>query len=246
MKISLIIGDIISTAQGVAEAVLPLLFILLLLQTLYMRLPKEYIINLLKGTLISSIGLWLFLLGVQIGFLPFGQAIGAAFGSLSHIWLTIPFGFLLGFITAWSEPAVLVLCQQAEEASGRTIRSHAIRIAVCTGVAVLVALGMARVVYRIPLLYILIPGYILAILLLWLTQKQFIAIAFDSGGVATGPISNTFLLGVGIGLALAIESENTIIHGMGLVALIALAPIISVMILGVFVRLKLHYMEKHQ
>jgi hypothetical protein len=244
LSISIIVKGVISIAQDVAVAVLPLLFILFLLQTLYMKLPKIYVFNLLKGTLISSLGLWLFLLGTQIGFLPYGKIIGEALGSISLKWLAIPFGFLLGFITTWSEPAVHILCDQVEETSSHSIRSLTIRIAICIGVGVFVALAMARIVYNIPILYILIPGYILAILLCWLTQKQFIGIAFDSGGVATGPITNTYLLSIGIGMASSTIGGTSIINSLGLIALISLAPILSVMVLGVFIRIKLHRREK--
>jgi len=236
-----ILYTLISTARGVAEAVLPLLAILAIFQVLFLKLPISYIINLLKGTLIATGGLFLFLLGAQIGFLSYGQAIGEALGDFTQKWLTIPFGFLLGFITIWSEPAVRILCDQVEEASAGSIHKRTVLIAICIGVAIVVALGMARVVYQIPLLYILIPGYTLAIVMVWFTQKEFVGFAFDSGGVATGPMANTFLLGLGLGLASAAGGENLIVYGLGLVALIALAPIISVMALGLIIRIKSRY-----
>ena len=233
--------SLIGTAWGVVEAVIPLLAILAIFQVLFLKLPTSYIINLLKGILISTGGLILFLLGVQVGFLPYGQAIGEALGEFTHKWLAIPFGFLLGFITTWSEPAVRILCNQVEEASVGVIRKRTVLYAICIGVAFFVALGMARVVYSIPILYILIPGYALAILMLWFTKKDFIGIAFDAGGVATGPMANTFLLGLGLGLASAVGSQGMMIYGLGLVALIALAPIISVMMLGIIMRIRIRY-----
>ncbi|MDD5038933.1 MAG: DUF1538 domain-containing protein [Dehalococcoidales bacterium] len=236
-----ILYNLINTAQGVVEAVLPLLAILAIFQALFLKLPTSYFITLLKGTLISAGGLWLFLLGVQIGFLPYGQAIGEALGGFTHKWLAIPFGFLLGFVTTWSEPAVRVLCDQVEEASAGSIPKRTVLYAICIGVALIVALGMARIVYSIPLLYILIPGYSLAILMVWFTQKEFIGFAFDAGGVATGPMANTFLLGLGLGMASASSDQNLMVFGLGLAALIALAPIISVMTLGLIVRVKTRY-----
>jgi hypothetical protein len=233
--------NLISTAQGVIDAVLLLVAILAIFQMLLLRLPTSYVIDLLKGTLISTGGLILFFLGVQIGFLPYGQAIGKALGGFTYKWLAIPFGFLFGFITTWSEPAVRILCKQVEEASAGSIRKQTVLYAICVGVAFFVALGMARVVYSIPILYILIPGYALAILMLWFTEKDFIGVAFDAGGVATGPVANTFLLGVGLGLASAADSQNMMIYGFGLVALIALAPIISVMTLGIIMRIRIRY-----
>jgi hypothetical protein len=225
----------------VVDAMLLLVAILAILQFWLLKLPASYVINLFKGMLISTGGLILFLLGIQIGFLPYGQAIGEALGDFTHKWLAIPFGFLLGFVTTWSEPAVRILCDQVEEASAGAIRKRTVLYATCVGVAFFAALGVARVVYSIPILYILIPGYALAILMLWFTEKDFIGIAFDAGGVATGPITNTFLLGLGLGLASAAGSQNMMIYGLGLVALIALAPIISVMMLGIIIRIRIRY-----
>jgi hypothetical protein len=234
-------SNLISIAWDVIQVVILLLAILAIFQVLLLRLPRSYVINLLKGTLISAGGLILFLLGVQIGFLPYGQAVGEALGEFTHRWLAIPFGFLLGFITTWGEPAVRILCNQVEEASVGAIRKRTVLYAICVGVAFFVALGMARVVYSIPILYILIPGYALAIVMLWFTKRDFIGVAFDAGGVATGPIANTFLLGLGLGLPLALGSSNVVTYGLGLVALVALAPIISVMMLGIIIRVRIRY-----
>jgi len=147
----------------------------------------------------------------------------------------------MGFITTWSEPAVRILCDQVEEASAGSIRKRAVLIAICIGVAIIVALGMARVVYQIPLFYILIPGYSLAIVMVWFTNKEYAGFAFDAGGVATGPMANTLLLGLGLGLASAAGDQNLMVFGLGLAALIALAPIISVMALGLIVRIRTRY-----
>lgn len=231
--------SLLGTAWGVVEAVIPLLAVLALFQALFLKLPTSYMINLLKGILISAGGLILFLLGVQIGFLPYGQAIGEALGEFTDKWLAIPFGFLLGFVTTWSEPAVRVLCDQVEEASVGVIRKRSVLYAICIGVACFVAVGMGRVIYDIPILYVLIPGYGLAILMLWFTKKDFIGIAFDAGGVATGPMANTFLLGLGLGLASAVGGQSTMVYCLGLVALVALAPVISVMMLGIVIRIRM-------
>lgn len=241
MKEITILDGLLTTTEGVMEAVLPLLAILLAFQVLFLRLPSSYILNLLKGTLIASVGLVLFLQGVKEGFLPYGQAIGEALGDFSHKWMIIPFGFILGFLTTLGEPAVRILCDQVEETSSGSIRKPAVLYAICIGVAMFVALGMARIVYSIPLLNILIPGYALVMVLLWFSQKDYTSIAIDAGGVATGPMANTFLLGLGLGLSAAIGSQDAIIYGLGLVALIALAPIISVMTLGLIMRVRIYY-----
>jgi hypothetical protein len=222
----------------VVQAVLPLLLILILFQVFFLKLPVSYVVTLLKGTAISAVGLLLFLQGINTGFLPYGQAIGQAMANFSYRWLMLPFGFVIGFLTAWSEPAVRILCDQVEQASVGTIRKRVVLIAVCIGVAIFVTIAMARMAYGIPLLYILIPGYILAIAMFWFTQKEFIAIAVDAGGAATGPITNTFLISLGLGLSSANSDQNLAVSGLGLIALVTLAPIISVIALGIIVRLK--------
>jgi hypothetical protein len=107
-----------------------------------------------------------------------------------------------------------------------------------SGVAVFVSIAMAKLVYGIPFLYIIVPGYLLVLVLLWLCDKDFIAIAFDSGGVATGPMAVTFLMSMAVGVASAQEGGNPLVDGFGLIAMIALAPIIFVMLLGVYIRFK--------
>jgi hypothetical protein len=110
--------------------------------------------------------------------------------------------------------------------------------AICIGVAVSGGLGLLRVGYEIPLLYLLVPGYVLAIAILWFSDRRFVAIATDAGGVATGPLANTFLLALALGVSSSMGNQDPIIHGLGLVALVALAPILSVLILGLLLRRK--------
>lgn len=232
----IVFGGLWETLLSVIKALLPLVGLFLLFQLLFLKLPRVYLLNLLKGTLLALAGLLLFLQGVRIGFLPAGEAIGERLGTIAWPWLLVPFGVFIGFLTTWTEPAVRVLCEQAEKASAGSIQKNVVLVAICSGVAAFVGLGMAKVVYGIPLLYIVIPGYAAALLMAWLSDKDFLSIAFDAGGVATGPMAVTFLLAIAIGISSATEGREPIIHGFGLIALIALAPILSVMALGFFVR----------
>lgn len=231
------------TALSVLEAVLPLTVLFALFQIFLLKLPRSYVIGILKGTLLASCGLLLFLQGVNIGFLPFGRLIGEALGSLSQKWLLIPFGLLLGFVTTWGEPAVRILAEQIEDASTGSIPRTPVLYAICLGVSFSVGLGMFRIAYGVPLLYILIPGYMLVIGSIWISDPDFLAIAVDAGGVATGPIANTFLLALALGVASSMGGQEPILHGLGLVALIALAPIISVLILGFIYRMPMRRKE---
>lgn len=223
--------------MSVLEAVLPLTALFVVFQIVLLKMPRSYVIGILKGTLLASCGLLLFLQGVNVGFLPFGRLIGEALSSLSQKWLLIPIGLLLGFVTTWGEPAVRILADQIEEASTGSIRRTQVLYAICLGVSFSVGIGMLRIAYGIPLLYLLIPGYMLVIASMWFSDPDYLSIAVDSGGVATGPIANTFLLAIALGLASSMGGQDPMLHGLGLVALIALAPIISVLILGFIFRM---------
>ena len=233
-----LLADLVRTARGVALAVLPLAGLFAVFQLLFLRLPRTEVARIATGTLMASFGLFLFLLGISVGFMPFGRTVGQTIGAISQTWLVAIFGALLGFATTWGEPAVRILADQVEQASTGTIRRGVVLIAVCTGVAAAVALSMLRITYDWPILWVLAPGYAVAIALIWLSDRSFVAIAVDAGGVATGPLANTFLLALGFGVAAAMAGRDPLVHGLGLAALIALAPIISVMLLGFLVRLK--------
>lgn len=230
-----------ATAVSVALAVAPLALFFLVFQLLFLRLPHKEISRIVIGTLLASAGLFLFLLGVSIAFLPFGRAMGEALGT-QRTWLLVPFGLLLGFVTTWGEPAVRILADQVEEASTGSIRRSLVLYAICIGVAVSVAAGMLRIAYGIPLLYLLAPCYGLVLAIMWFSDKGFVSIAVDAGGVATGPMANTLLLAFAFGVSTAMGDQDPLVHGLGLVSLIAVSPVMSVMVLGLIVRRK----ERHK
>jgi hypothetical protein len=229
--------DVGDMAWRVALAVLPLAALFMTFQLLFLKLPRREVSRILTGTVVASVGLFLFLLGVTIGLLPFGRAIGEAIGSLSQKWLLVPLGLILGFVTTWGEPAVRVLADQVEETSTGSIRRTVVLSAICLGVAVAVGVGLLRIGYGVPLLWLLVPGYALATVLMWFSDKGFVSIAVDAGGVATGPLANSFLLALALGASSAM-GRNPLVHGLGLVSLISLAPVVSVMLLGLLVRPK--------
>lgn len=235
---SALVEEVATIARGVLTAVTPLVLLFLVFQVFLLKLPLRQVADILKGTLIAALGLFLFLVGVGVAFLPFGRAVGAALGGLDSSSLFIAFGVALGFVTAWGEPAVRILADQVEDASNGSIHGSMVLYAVCAGVAVWVGIGMARIYYEIPLLYLLVPGYGLVIALLWLSSKEFVAIAADAGGVATGPLANSFLLALALGASASIEGRDPIVDGFGLVSLIALAPVISIMLVGLLIESK--------
>jgi len=231
--------EIASIARGVTIAVTPLVLLFLVFQVFLLKLPLRQVADILKGTVIAALGLFLFLVGVGVAFLPFGRAMGAALGALESGWLFAAIGVVLGFVTAWGEPAVRILATQVEDASNGSIRRSMVLYAVCTGVAAWVGIGMLRISNGIPLIYLLVPGYALVIGLLWLSSKDFVAIAADAGGVATGPLANSFLLALALGASSSMGDQDPIVNGFGLVSLIALAPVMSLMLLGLLVRVKM-------
>jgi hypothetical protein len=232
----LLLAESVAAAASVAEAVAPLVALFLAFQFFWLKLPHRQVIDVLIGTAMASAGLFLFLLGMEIGFLPFGRAIGSAFGALDRPILFAFVGTILGLLTAWGEPAVRVLADQIEEASNGSIRKSMVLAAICAGVAFCVGLGVVRISLGIPLLWLVAPGYVLVIVLMWLSDSDFTAIAVDAGGVATGPLTNTFLLALAMGASVSMGDQDPIAHGLGLVALISLAPIIAVMMLGFLIR----------
>jgi hypothetical protein len=230
--------EIVTVGRGVIVAVTPLVLLFLIFQIFLLKLPVAQIAEILKGTLIAAVGLFLFLLGVSLAFLPFGRAVGTALGELDQAWLMAAIGALLGFVTAWGEPAVRVLADQVEEASNGSIPRRLVLYAICIGVAVWVGIGMLRIAYGLDLLHLLVPGYTIVIVLMWFSSKDFVPVAADAGGVATGPLANSFLLALALGASSATGTDNQLVNGFGLVALIALAPVMSLMAVGFLVQLK--------
>lgn len=220
----------------VALALLPLVVFFLCFQFFFLKLPLRKLLDMGKGMVLVFAGLSLFLQGVHVGFMPAGQSIGQILGSLSYNWILIPIGFAIGFVVVFAEPAVRVMNEEVEKVSGGYIPARVLLYTLSIGVAVSVALAMLRILAGIPLWYFIIPGYALALLLTRYSSKTFTAIAFDSGGVATGPMTATFILALAVGVASELEGRDPLLEGFGLVALVALAPILSVLILGFLYR----------
>ncbi len=212
-------------------AVIPVILFFIIF-IFFFKMPKNTLLTLIKGVIFAYCGLVLFLQGVKIGFMPVGMEMGSLLAGESSRWTLIPLGFILGFVATLAEPAVRILSNQVEKSSSGYIRSSVILYTLCLAVGIFIALGMTRIVFGIPFYYLILPGYILAIILMFFSRPSFTAIAFDSGGVATGPMTVTFIMALAVGAADAMEGRNAVIDGFGLIALVALAPIILVMLLG--------------
>lgn len=219
--------------QEVAFALLPLFALFILFQFLFLKLPLRKLVDISLGFILTFMGLSLFLQGVQIGFLPVGELMGEALGAFPYRWVLIPIGFILGFFAIYAEPAVSVLIKQVEKVSSGYIPQKVLRYTLSIGVGLSISLAMIRIFFGISLWYFVLPGYIAALVMVKFSTKIFIAIAFDSGGVATGPMTATFLLALFVGIATVTEGRDPLLDGFGMVALVALAPILSVLTLGI-------------
>ncbi len=225
----LYIGHVLSE---VLIAIGPLVCFFLFFQLVYLKLSRDYVINLFKGVVLAVTGLTLFLQGVKMGFLPVGAEMGEIMNSFEPLWIIIPIGFLLGVVATVAEPAVRILCDNVEKASSGSIGFRLLLAILSFGVGIFVALGVAKIIFGISIYYIIIPGYILALILMKFCEQSFISIAFDAGGVATGPMTVTFVMAIALGLADAMDGRSAVADGFGLIALVAMAPILSVMMVG--------------
>lgn len=225
-------------AQEVSLALLPLILIFLVFQVTAFKLQKRAVWRILKGLLYTFIGLILFLLGVNAGFMDVGSIVGHGLASFSRPLVVIA-GFLLGLVTILAEPAVYVLTSQIEEVTSGYVKRRAVLFALSLGVGAAVALAMLKIIIpRIELWHYLLPGYIISIALAYRAPDLFVGIAFDSGGVASGPMTATFILAFAQGTADAIEGADVLIDGFGVIAMVALTPLIALQILGLIFKAK--------
>lgn len=226
-------------AEEVAIALAPIVVFFFLFNALYIKLSKRQLISISIGLVFTYVGLVLFLTGVNVGFMPVGNYIGNLIGKLNYNWILIPIAMLIGYYIVQAEPAVHVLNKQVEDLTAGSIPAKAMELSLSIGVATSLALAMVRVLTGISVMYFLVPGYVLALGLSFFTPKIFTAIAFDSGGVASGPMTATFLLPFAMGACEAIGGADRIVtDAFGVVAMVAMTPLVTIQLLGVAYRLR--------
>ena len=226
-------------ATEVLLAMLPITLIFLLMQRYSFRLSRRNVSWILYGLLLTYIGLSLFLLGAQAGFMDVGRTIGYRVASLENKQYLLVTGFVLGLVTVLAEPAVHVLTHQIEEVTEGAVTRNAVKIVLSIGIGTAIALAMVRIIFpAIQLWHILLPGYLIALTLTIFVPKMFVGIAFDSGGVASGPMTATFILSFVQGAASATAGDNLISNSFGMIALVAMTPIIAVQVLGLVYKLR--------
>ena len=225
--------------REVAVALLPVIAFSALFQLVTKAFHKRQIVRILIGFLYTFLGLTLFLTGANVGFMPVGMQIGEKLASLAGGWLLLPVGMLVGYFVVAAEPAVHVLNKQVERMSAGAISASSMKIGLCAGVCISIGLAMLRILTGINVMWILIPGYVIALALTFFTPPLFTGIAFDSGGVASGAMVSSFVLPLAIGACYALRGAEAIMtQAFGCVAFVALTPLISIQILGIVYRHK--------
>ena len=231
-----------SILKEVSLALSPLVAMSALFQIFLLKMPPMQVVRMIRGFVLSFVGLVLFLAGAQGGFMPAGESLGEVLGGASQtgaLWtaLLVIVGIVFGAIVVCAEPAVWVLTDQVESISGGTIKRKVMLLALSAGVAISIGISMLRVLFGFSLWYILIPGYSLALILSFLCPKLFTGIAFDSGGVASGPMTSTFILSFTLGASSA-SGGNPAVDAFGVIALVAMTPLIAIQILGIIFKIK--------
>lgn len=217
--------------KEVCLAILPIILFFLIFQVLSKRFTRREIIKVFVGLLYTIVGLVLFLTGVNVGFLPAGHYIGKVLAEKPYNWILIPLGMIIGYFIITAEPTVHVLNKQVEEVSKGAIPKKIMMISLSIGMSLSLGLAMTRVLTGISIFYFLIPGYILAIALSFIVPKIFTGIAFDSGGVASGPMTTTFLLPLAIGACESVGG-NIMRDAFGIVAMVFMTPFITIQVMG--------------
>ena len=223
--------------KEIALALLPIVVFFLIFNLFSMRLGKKQLIRIGIGILYTYIGLVVFLTGVNVGFMPAGNYLGNVLASLPYRYIIIPIGMVIGYFIVMAEPAVYVLMRKVEDITDGSISGTAMKRSLSIGVAISVGLAMVRVLTGISVFWLLIPGYAIAIGLSFFVPKLFTAIAFDSGGVASGPMTATFLLPFAMGACNAVGG-NIVVDAFGVVAMVAMTPLITIQALGLLYRLR--------
>lgn len=214
-------------------AMSPLVVILLVLQKAVFKLQKREFRKMVTGFIYGFIGLVIFLIGVNGGFMDVGTSIGTALALLDNKVPIVIIGFIIGLVTIIAEPAVHVLTHQIEEVTSGYVKRIAVLVPLSLGVGLAVALSVIRILIpEIQLMHYLVPGYIISLGLMFIVPKLFVGIAFDAGGVATGPMTATFILAFVQGAAHAYEGADMLVDGFGMIAMVAMAPIITLQLLG--------------
>lgn len=219
-------------AKEVAVALGLIVLFFIICQIFFLKLPRKQLIKIGVGVIFTYLGLVIFLTGVNVGYMPIGYKMGVQLSSLPPIVLTAV-GLVIGVLVVMAEPAIHVLNSQVEDVTGGYVSKKSMMIGLCAGVGLAIALSVIRIIYDFSLVYYIIPGYFISLALSLFVPPVYTAIAFDSGGVASGPMTSGFILPFAIGVCAALQGEGSVLRdGFGVVAMVAMVPLITIQLLG--------------
>ena len=228
--------EFLDSLTSVAMAIIPLMIFFAIFQKVFLRYSWNTVVHMIRGTTLAGVGIVIFLTAIYTGFIPVATDIGAEL--YDHPILLMFLGALLGFLVAIAEPAVEILAGRVQKSSGGNIKKNTVRFVIAGGVGLLVALGMVRLSYNLDFLWIIVPGYVLAIILMWIGDSDMVGIAFDAGGVSTGPMSVAIISSMYTSIASVMyNGADAVINGFGIIALIALAPILFLEGFSVYIKI---------
>lgn len=222
---------VITALLEVVEATLPVLLLIFIFQLFILRRLPRGMQTILLGIGMAMLGFFLFIIGAKMSLIPMGMHIGDFLIGLHPILVSL-IVFVLGFAIIIAEPAVRILAYEIEEVSSGSFRKRFVVLTIALGVGLALVVTWLRIAFNFPLLYILVPGYLLVLLLTYFSPAKTVPLAFDAGAVATGPVAVNFLLPMTTGMALGLWGEQAGILGFGVVGIIAMCPIICMLILG--------------
>ena len=220
------------TAKEVAVALGMIVACFAICQVAFLKLPKRRLLRIAVGVAFTYVGLVIFLTGVNVGFMPVGYKLGVVMACANR-WVLVAFGLVTGVLVVLAEPAIHVLNAQVENITGGLVTKKSMMLGLCIGVGGAIALSMIRIIFDFSLVYYVIPGYFISLALSLFVPPVYTAIAFDSGGVASGPMTSGFILPLATGVCVALQGEQAVMaDAFGVVALVAMAPLITIQLLG--------------
>jgi hypothetical protein len=220
------------TAKEVALALDLIVAFFLICQVVFLKLPRKRLLKIGLGVVFTYIGLVIFLTGVNVGFMPIGYKLGYELAKVNEVFLVI-LGLTMGVLVVLAEPAIHVLNSQVEEVTGGYVSRKSMMLGLCIGVGTSIALSVIRIIFDFSIVYYVIPGYFLSLALSLFVPPVYTAIAFDSGGVASGPMTSGFILPFATGICVCIQGPDAVLRdAFGVVALVAMTPLITIQLLG--------------
>ncbi|MCC7565301.1 MAG: DUF1538 domain-containing protein [Methanomicrobiaceae archaeon] len=226
--------DFRETLKEVIQAIVPITAVIIVLQLVMLKMPMDLFFQFLIGVGMVTLGIAFFLMGVRIGLLPMGEAIGGELPNRGSLLMIVAITFLLGFLVTVAEPDVRVLTGMIDAVSEGGIAKNPLIAVIAIGIGFFVSTSVLRIFYGVPIAYLLFAGYGIVILLSLIAPIEFVPIAFDAGGVTTGPMTVPIILALGIGVSAVLGGRSSLSDGFGLIGLASIGPVIGVMLMGVF------------